>query len=135
MRPDDITAILTSLGALAGSVALFYKSRSERKKVKAESVGVELNAIRKAYSAMLEDQMDSVVEPMQRRIDRLVEQVESMQREIDELKRYRGKFEIAVMYIRSLCHWIDIKDKTGVSKPNLPDELRGYFTSNGSKLQ
>ena len=126
MRPEDITAILTSLGALAGSVVLFYKSRSERKKVKAESVSVELNAIRKAYSAMLEDQMDSVVEPMQRRIDRLVEQVESMQ---------RGKFEIAVMYIRSLCHWIDIKDKTGVSKPNLPDELREYFTSNGSKLQ
>lgn len=135
MELGDVAALITSLGALAGSVVLFKKSRNEQKRIQTESVSVELNAIRKAYSSMLEDQINSLVKPMEQRIDRLVKQVDALQEEIDDLKRYRNKFEVAILYIRSLCHWIDEKDKTHTSKPNLPGELREYFDLNGSKLQ
>lgn len=127
MKFDDVTALVTSLGALIGSIVLFYKAKIEKGKIARESFSQELTTIRQTYSEMLKDQIESVVAPMERRVDRLNRHVSELQREVDELKAYRGKFEIAIMYIRSLCHWIDIKDKTGIEKPNMPKELKEYL--------
>ena len=127
MKIDDVATLITAFGALLGSIVLFYKAKVEKGKMDRESFGAELTTIRQAYSEMLKDQIESVVAPMERRVDRLNKHVSELQREVDELKAYRGKFEIAIMYIRSLCHWIDIKDKAGIEKPKMPQELKEYL--------
>ena len=127
MKIDDVATLITSFGALVGSIMLFYKAKMGKRKLDRELFGAELTTIRQTYSEMLKDQIESVVAPMERRVDRLNKHVLELQREVDELKAYRGKFEIAIMYIRSLCHWIDIKDKAGIEKPNMPKELKEYL--------
>lgn len=129
-----ITAITTGVGSLIGAFVLWRKSRHEANKIRAEesktrteTFNIEIEVIRETYSRMLTDQVKSVVEPMERRIDRLVKQVNDMQGEIDELKQFRGLFETSILYIRALCHWIDSTQISTETKPKLPPELRAYF--------
>lgn len=145
MTTEEITALITvlttSLGSLIGAFVLWRKSRPEANKIRAEesktrteTFNVEVDTIREAYSKMLQDQIKSVVEPMERRIERLNKLVEELQDEVDELKKYRSRFDVAVLYIRSLCHWIDtIEGISKGNKPKLPPELRAYFEDKGSK--
>ena len=135
MNIAEIAGLITSLGSLLGAFVLWRKSRPEANKLKAESAKImadrfsaEVETIRENYDRMLKTQLESIVKPMEHRIDRLNKLVEELQNEVDELKNYRNQFDVAVLYIRALCHWIDTID--GVSKeakPKLPPELRAYF--------
>lgn len=104
------------------------KIRAEESKTRTEAFNIEVEVIRETYSRMLADQVKSVVEPMEKRIDRLVKQVNDMQDEIDDLKQFRGLFETSILYIRALCHWIDSIHVSTETKPILPSELRTYFS-------
>lgn len=136
-----VTAITTGLGSLIGGFVLWRKSRPEVRKIQAESSKImaeesrertnqfstEIEAIRENYDRMLKTQLESIVKPMEHRIDRLNKLVSDLQNEVDELKSYRNRFDIAVLYIRSLCHWIDTVFPNSNNKPKLPPELRVYF--------
>lgn len=130
-----VATLATSLGSLIGAFVLWRKSRPETNKLKAESAKImadrfsaEVAAIRENYDRMLKTQLKSIVEPMEHRIDRLNKLVEELQEEIDELKSYRNQFDVAVLYIRALCHWINtIEGISKKDKPKLPPELRAYF--------
>ena len=130
-----VATLATSLGSLIGAFVLWRKSRPETNKLKAESSKImadrfsaEVAAIRKNYDRMLKTQLESIVKPMEHRIDRLNKLVKELQDEVDELKSYRNQFDVAVLYIRSLCHWINtIEGISKADKPKLPPELRAYF--------
>lgn len=143
MNITEIAGLLASLGSLLGAFVLWRKSRPEANKLKAESAKImadrfsaEVAAIRENYDRMLKTQLESIVKPMEHRIDRLNKLVKELQDEVDELKSYRSRFDISILYIRSLCHWADnvlsqITQLNGEiklqSKPKLPPELRAYF--------
>lgn len=135
MNITEIAGLLASLGSLIGAFVLWRKSRPETNKLKAESAKImadrfsaEVETIRENYDRMLKTQLESIVKPMEHRIDRLNKLVEELQDEVDELKSYRNQFDVAVLYIRSLCHWINtIEGISKKDKPKLPPELRAYF--------
>ena len=138
----EMTGLIASLGSLLGAFVLWKKSRpevhklrAEEAKIRIEAFNVQVDAIRDTYSRMLEDQIKSVVEPMERRIDRLKKLVDDLQDEVDELKSYRNRFDVAVLYIRALCHWIDSIEgiNSDKPKPKLPDELKDYFEMGDKK--
>ena len=141
MNYVEIAGLLTSLGSLIGAFVLWRKSRPEANKIRAEesktrteSFNTEVDAIRTAYSSMLKDQIENIVNPMERRIDRLNKLVSELQTEVDELKNYRNLFDVSILYIRSLCHWIDtIENISKANKPKLPIELRDYFNLQNDK--
>ena len=141
MNMVEMTGLIASIGSLIGAFVLWKKSRpevhklhAEEAKIRIEAFNVQVDAIRDTYSRMLEDQIRSVVEPMERRVDRLNKLVDELQDEVDELKNYRNKFDVAILYIRSLCHWIDtIEGISSENKPKLPTELKDYFESRGQK--
>lgn len=141
MNIVELAGLLTSVGSLIGAFVLWRKSRPEVRKIQAESSKImaeesrertnqfstEIEAIRENYDRMLKTQLESIVKPMEHRIDRLNKLVTELQNEVDELKSYRNRFDIAVLYIRSLCHWIDTVLPNSAEKPKLPPELRTYF--------
>lgn len=141
MNIAELAGLITSIGSLIGAFVLWRKSRPEVRKIQAESSKImaeesrertnqfstEIEAIRENYDRMLKTQLESIVKPMEHRIDRLNKLVRELQDEVDELKSYRNRFDIAVLYIRSLCHWIDAVLPDSTDKPKLPPELRNYF--------
>ena len=143
MNMVEMTGLIASIGSLIGAFVLWKKSRpevhklhAEEAKIRIEAFNVQVDAIRDTYSRMLEDQIKSVVEPMERRIDRLNKLVGELQDEVDELKSYRNRFDVAVLYIRALCHWIDsigVVASSDKPKPKLPDELKEYFEMRDKK--
>lgn len=142
MHIAEFAGLITSICSLIGAFVLWRKSRPEVHKIQAESSKImaeesrertnqfstEIEAIRENYDRMLKTQLESIVKPMEHRIDRLNKLINELQNEVDELKNYRNRFDIAVLYIRSLCHWIDALDISAKTpKPKLPTELREYF--------
>lgn len=144
----ETAGLIASVGSLIGAFVLWRKSRPEANKLQAEAkkavaeesklrtenIKQEVDIIRETYSHMLDDQLKSVVAPMESRIDKLSKSVDelqkkndSLQRQVDELRVYRTIFEDAVLYIRSLCHWIDTINIPKDTKPKLPHTLRSYF--------
>lgn len=135
MNIAELAGLITSIGSLIGAFVLWRKSRPEVRKIMAEEsrertnqFSTEIEAIRENYDRMLKTQLESIVKPMEHRIDRLNKLVSELQNEVDELKSYRNRFDIAVLYIRSLCHWIDTVLPNSTEKPKLPPELRTYFS-------
>lgn len=143
----SLTALIAGIGSLIGAFVVLRKSRPEADKLRAEArkavaeesqlrtetIKREIDTVRETYSHMLRDQLDSVVGPMEARINRLVKQVNELQIEVDQLKQFRSLFDIALLYIRSLCHWIDTIEASKENKPKLPEELRAYFNDNKEK--
>lgn len=143
MNVAEIAGLITSLCSLIGAFVLWRKTRPEVRKLQAESNKIiadqfssEIATIRENYDRMLKTQIESIVKPMEHRIDRLNKLVNGLQNEVDELKSYRSRFDMSILYIRSLCHWADnalsqitqLKGKLKLQpKPKLPPELRIYF--------
>lgn len=134
MITAEIVTLITGITSLIGAFAMWRKSRHESNKIKTDTFNQEVLAIREAYSQMLKDQIENIVDPMEKRIDRLVNWNQELQNQIDELKNYRNLFDLSILYIRSLCHWIDALDISAKTpKPKLPTELREYFDLQDNK--
>ena len=76
------------------------------------------------WSDLARAQAEDLIRPLEEHIERL-------QRQVDELEEYRDRYNQAVSYMRSLCHWlskvtnlIDDDILTDNPKPRLPDDLR-----------
>lgn len=121
MSVNEVALLLGAITSSAGAYALIKKHRSEIKKNTAEAVNAEVMAIKEAYSDIVSNQVNNLVKPLQARVT-------DLERRVDKLQKFQSLFEVAVMYIRSLCHWIETLNlPEGESKPRLPDELREYF--------
>lgn len=108
LLPAAVTLLVGLFGG--GTITSIVQARTDRKKGIGELEVAQDDAIAQRWQAIVEAQAESLIAPLDKRIDKMKAEMEVMERKIEsletELTASRAKYWRAIMYIRRLQTYI-----------------------------
>lgn len=108
LLPAAVTLLVGLFGG--GTITSIVQARTDRKKGIGELEVAQDDAIAQRWQAIVEAQAESLITPLDKRIDKMKAEMEVMERKIEsletELTASRAKYWRAIMYIRRLQTYI-----------------------------
>jgi archaellum component FlaC len=119
-------ALIAGLTAFMGAIGALLKSNSDRKKALSEQQNSTVSTVTNLYKDILDTQVRSLVEPLEKRIEHLEKRIAELE---NDVTKYRTLFSMSTKYINDLCTWVHkvVDPEHLVHKPKIPLEIKEHL--------